>query len=116
MFGLRRKLARLEAEFLRERFRQDADRAHLHIEIERNNKLEKRVKELTTALEWHVGNSLELMLLEEKHIMRRVDEMKSKIKRVGDTGSQIMDETYNVVGSAVEQKLDEQIGDDTDKS
>jgi len=74
--------------------------------------LEGQIEELTKALEWHVGASLEIMLAEGKLINLRVAEAKER----GDTNvGAVAEKTYEGVEQSVEQKLNNDVRSDTDK-
>jgi len=115
MFGLRRLVRQLEDKLYTARFAREADRAHLEIAIKHQNELKKEVADLKKALEWHVGNSLELILVEEKHIMLRVDETKKQQKSFGERGGQVAQETYDSVGQSVKEKLNGDVSPDTNE-
>jgi len=96
MFGI----GKLKEELKYAEWKRESDRISIR-------SLEHKVADLTNALEWHVGSSLELVLAEEKHIMLTVANSKKKTKRFGETGVQAAEEIYGMVDQSVKQKLDE---------
>ena len=63
----------------------DFQRDHLRSFSDRIHDLEKQVVELTKALEWHVGTTLEILLSERNLTKLKIAEHKQLIEETGST-------------------------------
>ena len=84
------------------------------LQRDRTEELERKVKVLTEALEWHVGTSLKIMGLEEELIRLRVAEAKKRGKTFGEQGDEVARQVFDGINQSVEQKLNDQVSPDTD--
>ena len=112
----RRLVRKLEGDLYIERMNREVDQAHCRIEVERGKRVERRVADLTQALEWHVGVTVEIMNMEEALIMARVDEAKKRGDTFGGQGNEVAKQTCDDINQSVERKLNNDVSPDADKS
>jgi len=87
MFGLRKRIAKLEQKHFMEELDKSFDKAQTAQDARHIKRLCERVADLEKALAWHVGTSITIMLAEEKIVTLKQAERREQIEEQGSAGT-----------------------------